>query len=261
VSFSGIVPRAPGCPVIAVLANPVPYADRRQIASRVRRGAIARTLRGAAATYVPTEGMRRLVGDPALKVVPLGVDHEIFRPRGDGEGGSELLCVGDFYDHKRHALLMEAWHLLPEPRPRLRMIGNPLVDPQTFAAVAAAADDDRIVIAGHVGLATLTKAYAHARALVVPSELESFGMPLVEALASGVPAVVRDDAVLRETAGPGCLPVPDDTPAAWAQAMQRLISDDELHASLRAAGIEHARRYSWETMATQIVADARRFAR
>lgn len=258
-SFSGMVPRHPGCPVIALLANPVPYGERSGIPGRLRRGAIRWTLRSAVAAYVPSDGMRRIVALPRLKVVPLGVDHTAFRPR--DTPGTDILYVADFYAHKRHDLVLDAWHLLPEPRPRLRLIGNPDVDPATFAAVKGGVTDPRIVVEGRVSFSDLLDAYGAARALVLPSEWESFAMPLAEGLACGVPVVIRDDPVLLETAGPGGLAVAGGAPRDWARTIDHLLRDDALHASLRAAGLEYSKRYSWDAMAAEIVADAAHVAR
>lgn len=254
VSFSGMVPRRPGCPVVAILANPVPFVDRSSAGGWLRRAAISRTLRFTISAYVPTEGMRSLIGAPNLKVVPLGVDHARFNPA--PRPGTELLYVADFYAHKRHDLLLAAWRLMPEPRPPLRLIGNPAVDERTFAAVRAAADDPRISVDGRVGFSDLLDAYAKARAVALPSERESFAMPLAEALACGVPAVIRDDPVLRETAGPGALVVETATAPAWAAALHRVVTDDALHAELREAGVVHAQRYSWDALAAEITTDA-----
>lgn len=256
VSFSGIVPRQPDCPVISILTNPVPFVDRATLASRLRRVAIKRTMRIASATYVPSCGMRSVVGGARVKVVPLGVDHTQFAPA--PRPGSDLLYVADFYAHKRHDLLLDAWTSMREPRPRLRLIGNPLVGEGTFDAIRSRARDPRISVEGRVSFGALRAAYAGARAVVLPSERESFAMPLVEALACGVPVLVRDDPVLRETGGPGALVVQDSTATAWSQALERITTDDELHARLRAAGLEHARRFSWDAIAAAIVADAER---
>lgn len=256
VSMSGMLPRRVGCPVICVLANPVPFTTRSGTPARLRRIAIKRTLRHAIVGYVPSEAMRSLVGFDGLRVVPLGVDHERFGP--SERPGSELLYVADFYAHKRHDLLLEAWSMLPEPKPHLRLVGNPAVDARTFAAVRAAASDTRIHIDGRVSFRALLAAYADARALVLCSERESFALPIAEALASGVPVVIRDDPVLRETAGPGALVVADDTPVAWARALQRVLGDDVLHGNLRDAGLLHSRRFTWDAMASEIVADARK---
>jgi len=71
-------------------------------------------------------------------------------------------------------------------------------------------------------------------------------MPLLEAQACGVPAVVRDLPALRETGGLGTAYVHGDDPRAWARAIGRLIDDDRLHAARRNLAVTHAASYSWE---------------
>lgn len=256
ISFSGMLPVRPSCPVICLLANPVPYERTGRLGDRLRRRAISRTRRYAAATYVPSTQMQRLVGGPPARVVPLGVDRTAFLPP---EGpGTDLLYVADFYRHKRHDLVIAAWESLPEPRPRLRLIGNPAVDPRTYAEVASSAADPRISVEPQLPFAMLLDAYRGARAVVVASEHESFSMPLAEAVASGIPAVIRDDPVLRETGGPGALVVPEATPEAWAETLDRILHDDDLHLRLSRAGLEHSKRFSWDAMAETVVTDTLR---
>jgi glycosyltransferase involved in cell wall biosynthesis len=253
-SFSGMVPRHPRCRVISLLANPVPFEKRRRSGSIIRRAAIARTARQAHRLYVPTREMAGLVARPNTKVVPLGVDHRLFRPA--GAPGGEILCVADFYPHKRHDLILAAWSRLAEPRPTLRLIGNPAVDEQHFARVKGAAPPE-VIVAGRVGRAELVAAYRRARVVVLASEHESFAMPLAEALCSGVPVIARDLPALRETGGSGAVYVAGTDPDAWASAMERLLGGDTFHAELRTAALEHGRRFSWDTMAGELVADAR----
>ena len=257
---SGMLPRDLPCRVISLVSNPVPFVDRSRLGSRARRWAIARTSRRADAVYVPSREMVRLVdGGPAVKVVPLGVDRAIFRP--GPKPGLDLLSVGDFYPHKRHDVVLAAWARLPRSAGELRLIGNPAVSPPTYEQVrATAAGLHGVVVEGRVPLARLVAAYREARALVIASERESFCMPIAEALACGTPAVVRDSAVLRETAGPGALYVAGDDPATWAEALHAVRTDDALHGRLREAGLEHARRYSWDRAAAAVADDAVRAA-
>jgi glycosyltransferase involved in cell wall biosynthesis len=86
----------------------------------------------------------------------------------------------------------------------------------------------------------------------VASEQESFCLPLLEAQASGVPAVARDLPVLHETGGEGTTYVSGDDPQAWAAAMQRLLDDKVTYAAARAAGLEHAQGFSWEKTAAAV---------
>jgi glycosyltransferase involved in cell wall biosynthesis len=254
-SFSGMLPRRLPCPLICLQANPVPYHERRSMAAAMRRSAFSRTARAAVATYVPSTHVAGLVhGLPHVRVVPLGVDRHAFAPA--DRTGSELLYVSDFYAHKCHAMVLAAYSALASPRPVLRFVGNPDVEPATFARVRQAARGlPGVVIDGHVSFDALRAAYQAARIFVMASAHESFSMPLAEAICVGVPAVARDHPALRETAGAGALYVRGDDPRMWTAALQRLLDDNALHARLRSAGISHGRRYSWEVMADQLVAD------
>jgi D-inositol-3-phosphate glycosyltransferase len=89
-------------------------------------------------------------------------------------------------------------------------------------------------------------AYRGARLFAVASEQESFCLPLLEAQASGVPAVARDLPVLRETGGEGTPYVSGNEPRAWAAAMLRLRPTKARGLWLAPEGLEHARGFSWE---------------
>lgn len=254
-TLAGMLPRQPGCPFVALQANPLPYESPEGVGALVRRSAIFHTARSAAATYVPSEYVGRLVGElPRVRVVPLGVDRARFRAA--EQPGDELLCVADFYPHKHHDLLLEMHRRLPEPRPLLRLIGNPAVDRACFERVRSMVANRRdVVLAGRVSFPDLLDAYSRARLFLIASDRESFCMPLAEALAAGVPAVARDYPTLRETAGPGAIYLSGYDPDSWVDAITDLLKDDRRLAELRGAGESHARRFSWDDFAEQLLLD------
>lgn len=253
-SASTILPVRPPAALYGLQANPVPYEEPWRIGSVVRRSAIHRTSRWACTTYVPSAHVQRLMhGVPRTRVLPFGVDHLRFSPA--AQPGNELLCVADFYRHKHHEVILDAYTLLPEPRPVLRLIGNPQVDPSTYDAVSRrAAGIDGVRIEGRVKLARLVEAYRTARLFLLASDRESFSMPLIEALACGTPAVVRDHPSLRETGGAGARYVQGGV-EAWVREIRLLLDDDDLHGQLRDAAGRQARRYSWEAFAAAVIAD------
>lgn len=137
ISMAGMLPRSPGSAVICLLFNPVMY-ERSSAGNALRRWAVRRTCRTARFVAAPSRLMAELAATSIGRecaVVPLGVDHDVFAP--PARPGKEILCVADFYRHKRHDLILDAWLLLPVPRPRLRFIGNPAVEPATHAALVA----------------------------------------------------------------------------------------------------------------------------
>jgi glycosyltransferase involved in cell wall biosynthesis len=255
-TWSGMLPRRLEARVVCYLANPVMF-ERGGAANALRRWAVRRTARTAAHVLAPSHAMaalvERTVGTPT-EVVPFGVDHARFRPAPGP--GKDLLCVADFYRHKRHDVLLEAWAALPEPRPRLRLIGDPRVDPPRYRELALRATElhslGEISFESGLPFEKLVGAYHNARVFALPSEHESFCLPLLEAQACGVAAVVRDLPALRETGGAGTAYVGGDDPAAWAAELERLIVDDDARAAAREKGLEHAQRFSWERTAAAV---------
>jgi glycosyltransferase involved in cell wall biosynthesis len=255
-SWSGMLPRAVGVPVVCYLANPLMF-ERRDAANRLRRWAARRTLRQASHVLVPTRATAvsaaEALGRPP-EVVPFGVDRARLRPA--SEPGSDVLCVADFYPHKRQDMVLAAWAALPAPRPRLRLIGNPQVDRQWYETVRRQAE--RLSGLGEISFESglsfegIAEAYRGARAFALATHEESFCLPLLETQACGVPAVVRDLPVLREVGGSGTTYVEGDDPDVWAEALGRLLVDDTAHATARAAGTEHARRFSWDRTADAV---------
>jgi glycosyltransferase involved in cell wall biosynthesis len=256
ISMSGMLPRPPGCPVVCLMGNSLMYESHTP-ADALRRWAVRRTARDAAHLLAPSRAMAELVaastGRPC-DVAPLGVDRGIFSPA--PAPGAEILCVADFYPHKRHDLLLDAWLSLPSPRPRLRLIGDPTVDARTHADIAARidklADAGSVVIEHGLAQERVADAYRRARLFVLPSEHESFCMPLAESMACGVPPVVRGLASMRETGGAGARYIDEDDPALWGAAMRSLIESDADHQGAREAAISVAGRFSWETFAENL---------
>jgi glycosyltransferase involved in cell wall biosynthesis len=252
-TWSGMLPRNVDGRVVCYLANPVMFAHG-GAANALRRWAVRRTVRRGAHVLVPSRAMAALVGDTLGKrpeVVPLGIDHARFQPA--TEPGTELLCVADLYRHKRHDVLLAAWTALPSPRPRLRLIGDPRVDRSWYRELTAQQARYRslgeITFESGLSVDRIVDAYRCARVFALASQHESFCLPLLEAQACGVPAVARDLPALRETGGDGTGYVVGDDPRVWAAAIQRLLADGVAHTTARAAGLEHARRFSWEKTA------------
>ena len=108
--------------------------------------------------------------------------------------------------------------------------------------------------------ADLRAIYQSAHALVFPSLYEGFGMPVVEAFASGVPVLTSNVWSLPEVAGDAALQVDPCEVEAIRDAMLRLAEDSALRARLIAAGLLRARCFSWQTCAEQVLAVYREVA-
>ena len=121
--------------------------------------------------------------------------------------------------------------------------------------------DERVRFVRAAGDATLSTLYAHARVLAMPSLYEGFGLPIVEAMQYGTPAVTSRLASMPEVAGDGGLLIDPLDVAALGAALQRLLGDDALREELSAKARIQAARFSWERTARTTLAvfeDARR---
>lgn len=198
---------------------------------------------------------------PAHRVVaiPLGVD-SAFRERGEDDCAEVLnqfglrmkgycLIVGTVEPRKNHECLVNAYARLPE---RLRK-AYPLViagGPGWGADFARLAIDRGIREGwikqlGYVPSPWLPSLYSGARLFVYPSLYEGFGLPLVEAMASGVPVIASNRSSVAETvAGAGELVDPEDVDGIRL-TIERGFEDTEWRERARSKGLEVARRRTW----------------
>lgn len=213
----------------------------------VRKSARVLTVSDAVAREIANE-----LACPAEKLVvtPNGIDAR-FHPPADLAGASDyFLFVGNDKPHKNLATLVDAFALVREARPalRLRLVGG------SFARYAGTTGID---VAGFVADEELPRLYAGAIALVMPSREEGFGLPAAEAMACGTPVVTSDAGALVELTGDAALHVDATNPRAIAEAMFRIVREPELRALLSRRGITRASAFTWTRCATTTIASYR----
>ena len=202
--------------------------------------------------------------DPAqLHIVPNGVDTDCFRPRGPRVPGSIItLCSADV-PIKGLAVLLQAVALLPTRLPtQLTVVSKPAPGSDTQKLVAELGLAHRVRFVSGLDDAELAELMATHEVACVPSLYEGFSLPAVEAMASGTALVASDSGALPEVVGRdgGCgVLVPPGDVAALARALDRLLGDPCLRATLGAAGRARAvETYSWAASAASTVAVYRR---
>jgi glycosyltransferase involved in cell wall biosynthesis len=95
--------------------------------------------------------------------------------------------------------------------------------------------------------------YAAAHAFIYPSTFEGFGMPVLEAMAAGIPVACSDIPPLREIAGDAALMFDPENQDEIGSALGRIVTDDALRSRLAAAGPPRARQFSWDGIAGAIL--------
>ena len=113
---------------------------------------------------------------------------------------------------------------------------------------------DAVTLLGAVPEDDLHWLYAHSRVSVNPSRYEGFGLPVLEALASGAPTLASNTSSLPEVGGEACIYLPVDDPGAWADMLETVWADDELRASMAQRGPLQAAKFSWHQAAQETLA-------
>jgi len=171
-----------------------------------------------------------------------------------------LLTLSAKRPHKNLAALIGALAMIPpERRPLLVLPGYPTWYERELrerAASAGVAGDVRFL--GWISGEELEGLWAIADAFVFPSLYEGFGLPVLEAMARGVPVACSNASSLPEVAGDAALLFDPLDERAIADAIERLLSDASLAASLREKGRERARLFSWERTAQLTLESYRR---
>lgn len=113
---------------------------------------------------------------------------------------------------------------------------------------------DHIVMPGYIPFSEIPKLYNLATLFLYPSHRESFGMPVVEAMACGVPVITSNTSALPEIAGGAAKLVDPAKPAEICKAIVSLLQDENLYQQLQQAGFLNAQRFSWQNAALKTLA-------
>lgn len=191
-----------------------------------------------------------LYGLPEERVVvtAYGIDPAFGPNSGSPDTAPYLLLVGAIQPRKDPTTALEALTHLDR---NLRLV---FAGPEKQGAdevrrtVARLGLEDRVDFLGHVSKERLAGLYRNAACLVLPSRYEGFGLPLVEAMASGTPVVASRAGSIPEVAGEAAVLVEARDPAALAAAIEQALATRE---QLVSAGLERARAFSWAETARQ----------
>jgi glycosyltransferase involved in cell wall biosynthesis len=161
------------------------------------------------------------------------------------------------YPRKNIDGLIKAFLSISDQHPELKLViaGNRSQCYQYVHTVFGQelADDPRLIYTGWLPQADMPYLYSLAQLLAFPSYSESFGLPLVEAMASGCPVVTSTGGSCPEIVGNAALLVEPPDIAGLAQAMNRILTEPDLRQSLANRGLERARDFSWKRSAEKVI--------
>ncbi|MGI9538742.1 MAG: glycosyltransferase family 4 protein, partial [Miltoncostaeaceae bacterium] len=230
------------------LNGPSRAAERRAYSRYLER------LRGARLVWAISEETKRdavrLAGaDPArVRVVPLAAAPEV-APDGEVPDEPYVLFAGGSEPHKNATVALEAIARSPGDA-KLVMTGawSPRRAERMRRRARGLGAADRVEWLGWVSPGRMAALRGGAAAVLVPSWAEGFGLPVLEAMRSGVPALASDIPALREAGGDAAVYLPPADAAAWAAAIDEAVGGGRRE-ELAAAGRAQADAFSWEATA------------
>jgi glycosyltransferase involved in cell wall biosynthesis len=261
---SAAVPPTGGRPLVATVhdlafrhyPDAYPAAGRRyhDRAARIVAGEAARVIAVSKAT---ADDLTELYGvEPArISVVPLGVEPPGAADQAAAAGlladlgvrGPFLLAVGTLEPRKNLPRLLAAFGEITDELPdHFLVVAGPVGWGPTLRPTW---DSVRVKLAGPVDDPVLQALYRAAEGLAYPSLYEGFGLPVVEAMAHGLPVLTSDRSSLPEVAGDAAMLVDPLDRGAIAKGLVRLVTDSALRRRLADAGPRRAARFTWSATA------------
>jgi glycosyltransferase involved in cell wall biosynthesis len=234
-----------------VTLQDVQHLDRPQyfttVRRRFRRSAYDEAAQRANAVVVTSHFVREralehlALDESRLHVIPLGVDHALFSA-GDESRETFLLYPARPWPHKNHTRLLEAFVTLRSELPELRLVltGGAL---ESLGALP-----EGVERLGSVTIEDLASLYRTAACLVFPSLYEGFGLPPLEAMASGCPVAASSAGAIPEVCGEAAVYFDPEDPEAIANGVREALA---LADELRDLGLARAAAFTWEATATR----------
>jgi glycosyltransferase involved in cell wall biosynthesis len=187
-----------------------------------------------------------------VRVIPHGVDPEFARVRERRRPEKFLLAASTLHPHKNLDGLLRAFAIFHCRHPEFRLIvcgmrgffTGPLHELRGQLGL-----EDAVEFPGWIPREQVYDLFARASAFVYPSRFEGFGLPILEALAAGLPMACSNIEPLASLAGKAAVKFDPASLEEMAAAMERIATDDDLRVRLAAAGPKQAAKYSWEMAA------------
>jgi glycosyltransferase involved in cell wall biosynthesis len=261
-----MVRRAPGVVTVHDLQPFDMPQNFHPVKRRYVQGSVPRSVRHAEMVITPSEFVRQGIIDrfgvapEKVRTTLWGVD----APRSDmsvAEAQARYRLSRRWFvlnamtwPHKNHQMLVRAFAKVAarEHDVTLVLTGGPAQEEGAVAELVTALGlGNRVLRTGRIPRRDLLAVVRGATALTFPSRYEGFGLPVLEAMSLGTPVIAADTTALPEVVGDAGLLLSPDDPDAWAEAMLRLLVDEDERTRLADAGRSRVEQFSWKTTAAQ----------
>jgi glycosyltransferase involved in cell wall biosynthesis len=263
-----IVPFGARCPVVLTVHD-LNFANVHEVpdwAGRwIARKLVIASLRRASELIAVSEYTRKQIcSQIGIKPDRVSVTYNAPRPRAEANGEAwpgtcqrlaisepYILALSSLNPNKNIATLLRAFARV-EPRGcwKLVVAGHPPRGGEPLAALARSLGVERDVrFTGYLEESDMQAVLKHARLLAFPSLYEGFGLPVVDAMAAGIPVACSRATAVPEVAADAAVYFDPLSIEQMADALQRLLTDDSLRARMIAAGLANAKRFSWDKTA------------
>lgn len=279
----GILPLRSSCPSLLSIQDPAPYASSNydypwqvKVSNRLRRRLAELSCRKAARVFFPSHTAAALLGhslgvpEEKRSIVYHGVDRDLWARRVDpiptlnkyGIGSSPyILFVSQLYRQKHPEVLIRGFaewvSASGKADCRLVFAGDPpdrAFDREVRSLAARLGVSERTMFLGQVPHADVPSLYQGARCFVLPTSMETFGFPFVEALASGVPVICADIPIAREICGNAALYFPVGDAATLAMRLEEIMNGSKSRRDrMISEGYKQSSQFSWERVAHEIM--------
>ena len=192
------------------------------------------------------------VAEEAIYVAPLGVEPAFNHIARDRSPEPFFLCVSTLHPHKNLENLLHAFAAFVRDKPEWKLVMTGVRGFHTEAVEARIVDlglQDAVQLTGWIEREQLYGLFRRATAMIYPSTFEGFGMPVVEAMAAGLPVACSNIEPLHSIVDGAALEFAPQDLQAMTNAMQRLGDDLELQQSLAEKGRARAAHFSWDETA------------
>ena len=265
------------CPVVLGVRNPLPIRIKNSINLKGRLHKIISyySCKKAHSVFYPTLYASNVLGNalkvpPAKrKVVPHGTDHKLWNKthdteiilKGYGIGSFRyFLFISNFYPYKNPDILIKAYALWHKKNPKniskLVIVGEaPKIykrfKEQLFDLVNDLKLNGLVVFTGYVPRSHLPVLYHNSSAFILPTTIETFGQPFIEAMSSGAPVICADTEFSRELCGDTAMYCLPNNVQSLYKAITNIVNNPSIADDMRETGKRRSKMYSWEREARE----------